>query len=84
MLEDLMCGREKVVHCSNQYGSRNISFGCFVSRISKIKYLEVVPGSTVFAQGLLYNTEAKECFCTEIQELDPARRLSLRITGSGL
>jgi hypothetical protein len=86
MLEDLMCWREKVVHTytSNRSHTQVISFGCFVFRISKIEYPEAVPGSTVFAQGFLYNTEAKECYCIEAQELDPARRLSPRITGSGL
>ena len=84
MLDDLMCGREKVVHSDKHSFHSSITFGCFVFRLSKIKYPEVVPGSTVFAQGFLYDTEAKECYCTKTQELDPARRLSLRITGSGL
>lgn len=71
-------------HSRATHGTLNICFGSFIFRISEIKYPEVVPGSTVFAQGFLYNTEAKECHCTKTQELDPARRLSLRITGSGL
>jgi hypothetical protein len=82
VLQDLRYGCEKVVHDSNW--AYIIIFGCFKFRISKTKYPEVVPQSTVFAQGFLHEGTAKECYCSETEEADPARRFCLRITGSSL
>lgn len=84
VLEDLMRGCEKVVRpCTSDF-TYYISFGSVPFRISKKKYPEIVLGMTVFAQGILYEGRASACYCTETQELDPARRFCLRITGLSL
>ena len=84
VLEDLMCGCEKVVRTSTNAFTYYISFGSVSFRISKKNYPGIVPGMTVFAQGILYEGIASACYCTETQESDPARRFCLRITGLSL
>ena len=83
VLQDLRYGCEKVVNDDSK-GGRFITFGCFRFRISKRKYPEVLPQSTVFAQGFLHEGTAKERYCSDASASDPARRFCLRITGSSL
>lgn len=67
VLEDLMCGCEKVVRpCTNDF-SYYISFGSVSFRISKKNYPEIVLGMTGFAQGILYEGRASACYCTKTQ-----------------
>lgn len=81
VLQEMLNGREKVVSVASEKDIPVICFGSFRFRLARRKYPEVLTTREVFAQVFLEEGSASECYAIDSTSSDPARRLSLRITG---